>query len=277
MMLEAAIARDIKNNKHNRAVDAKNMVQGWSANALRWRDSLSAGTLSPQNIERLVCDRLGPDAERLYAVYYSQGPRLCFVEAAKKYHLSKKIICDVGCGCGVNLFHCQPESYGIEINKNKVEWGQKLGLNVFNRNVGEDDLSDLPKAGVIWCGGVIEHVDNLHRFLVGLNELLITGGQLFIHASIVPSVPILQLLGGKLGAYMGGWYAPTMHCNAFTRKTLQYVCEAAGFETFEMSPFYPKPFSVMNKIPILRTMMGKVTWVGRKNNKKRATKSFQTR
>jgi SAM-dependent methyltransferase len=206
------------------------------------------------------------DADRLYDVYYSQGPRYSFISADQKYGLTNRQICDVGCGCGVNLFHCTTDSYGIDINKEKVGWATALGLKAHTVNLGEDDISGLPKVEAIYCGGVIEHVDNLHRFLKALNQLLLPGGKLVLHASIIPPFRVLEKLPGLIGGYIRGWNFPTMHSNAFTADTLRYCIEVAGFDTIEINPLYPKPLSIFNKVPVLNAVMGKMTYYGQKND-----------
>ncbi len=201
---------------------------------------------------------------RMYDVYYSQEPRYCFRSANKKYKLTEQLIIDVGCGCGGNLFFCHPDSYGIEINEKKVNFGKSLGLSIHSKNVGEESLEDLPKAKVVWCGGVIEHVDNLHRFMLGLNSLLFPDGLVFVHISIIPPLKILEHLPGMLGEYVSGYDSPGKHVNAFVPATLKFTCERAGFKTIEMSPFFPAPFSVFNHVSFFNQLMGKFTYVGKK-------------
>jgi len=214
------------------------------------------------------------DVKRLYDVYYSQGARYSFISADKKYNLTQKTICDVGCGCGINLFFCTSESYGIDINAQKILWCKALGLKAEGINLGEDDISNQPKVDAIYCGGVIEHVDNLHRFLKALNQLLNPDGILVLHASIIPSVRLLERLPGLIGGYIRGWNLPTMHANAFTKTTLRYCIEVAGFDTIEMTPLYPFPFSIFNHVPILRNIMGKCTYIGKKNDNKITNKRW---
>jgi hypothetical protein len=63
-----------------------------------------------------------------------------------------------------------------------------------------------------------------------------------------------------VGPYFRG-HLHSDHINAFTPETLRFTCERAGFETVEVTPFYPPPFSLFNKV--LRPFAG-IVFVGRK-------------
>ena len=102
---------------------------------------------------------------RIYEKWFANAPRYLFRAVDRKYRITKKVLCDVGCAYGMNLVYCAPGSYGIEIEDYAVKFARSLGLTIYQRDVLNDDLSDLPKVEAVWCSAVLEHVDSPHIFL----------------------------------------------------------------------------------------------------------------
>lgn len=181
--------------------------------------------------------------ERVWKKWFATAPRYRFRAVDRKYGISQGTVADVGCSYGMNLPHCAPGSYGIEIEEELVRVAQDIGLDVHCRDAC-GDLSDLPKVDAVWCSAVIEHVDSPHRLLRNLYGLLKPGGLLALHA---PTIPIalwpLRLIGQDklVRAHLA-----SDHVNAFTPATLRFTCERAGFETVEVSPFLP--LRVFNRV-----------------------------
>ena len=44
---------------------------------------------------------------RIYNKWFKNSPRYLFRAVDKKYSISQKRVCDVGCGYGMNLLHCK--------------------------------------------------------------------------------------------------------------------------------------------------------------------------
>jgi len=198
---------------------------------------------------------------RIYHKWFENAPRYLFRAVDKKYGISKKIVCDAGCSYGQNLITCAPGSFGIEIEKYEVEFAASLGLKVFERDMVKADLSDLPKADVVWNSAVLEHVEAPHILLRKLWGLLKDDGLLALFVPIVPPVESLTKVPG-LGKYIAG-HRHGDHINAFTPSTLQFTCERAGFETIEVSRFYPKPLGFLENIfPLTSSCV----YIGRKNS-----------
>ena len=196
---------------------------------------------------------------RIFEKWFLERPPLTFLGAARKYDITSKRLCDVGCAYGGMLVYCAPGSYGIEVEPYEVRFARSIGLEVIGRDIVADVLSDLPPVDVVWSRDVLEHVDSPHVVLRKLHGLLAPGGLVFIAVPTVPPVAVLQHLP-VAGPYFGG-HLHGDHINAFTPATLRFTCERAGFETIELTPFYPSPFSVFNKI--LRPFVG-IVFVGRK-------------
>jgi SAM-dependent methyltransferase len=150
----------------------------------------------------------------------------------------------------------------IEVDKEKVEFAQKIGLKIYNIDIGKEDISLLPKVEAIWCSHVLEHVDSPHVFLRKLHQLLKPGGLVVLFVPTMPLVPILQHVP-ILGKLVKG-YDVDDHINAFIPKTLQFFCERAGFETIEVSPFYPGILNVLNKLPVFNRFVSRCTYIGQK-------------
>jgi SAM-dependent methyltransferase len=198
---------------------------------------------------------------RIYEKWFATAPRYLFRAVDKKYWITDCVLCDVGCAYGMNLIHCKSGSYGIEIEEYAVKFARSLGLTVYQRDVLKNDLSDLPQSDALWCSAVLEHVDSPHVFLRKLHSLLKSGGLLVIYVPTIPLVTWMKHLP-RLGRYFSGHLAAD-HVNAFVPETLRFFCERSGFETIELSPFYPGPLALFNHVPLNRLVDGCV-YVGRK-------------
>ena len=198
----------------------------------------------------------------IYERGFARAPRYLFRAVDRKYSITKKVLCDVGCDYGANLFSCAPGSYGIEIEKSKVMFARSLGQRVYQRDVLKDDLTDLPKVEVVWCSAVLEHVNAPHLFLRKLYLLLSLEGLLALYVPTIPLFPGLRHFPG-FGRYISG-YTQGDHINAFVPSTLQFFCERAGFRTLEVSPFYPGLLRPFNSIPFANRLISRCVYVGRK-------------
>ncbi|MCC7162721.1 MAG: class I SAM-dependent methyltransferase [Anaerolineae bacterium] len=175
---------------------------------------------------------------RIYKKFFTMSrPRDQLYRAlAEKYALDNKTVCDVGCSYGMHLIRCTAGSYGLEIEKYPARFAQSIGLDVYERNVIDDALDDLPKTDVVWSTAVMEHTDSPHIFLRKLYGLLKDSGLLIIEVPAIPTPPRTWL--GKLPIRQlrntFGKEDTDDHINAFSPTTLQYFCERAGFETSEV-------------------------------------------
>lgn len=199
---------------------------------------------------------------RIYKKWFANAPRYLFRSVDKKYGITKNILCDVGCAYGMNLFFCVPESFGIEIDEHEIKFARSIGLTVYKRHVQNEDLFDLPKAEVVWCSAVLEHVDSPHIFLRNMHVLLKPGGLLVVY---VPTIPLLTSFCHlpRLGRYFSGHIAAD-HVNAFVPTTLRFFCERAGFKTIEISPFYPGFLRLFNYVPLANRLVDGCVYIGRK-------------
>ncbi len=199
---------------------------------------------------------------KIYRHWFSRGPRYLFRAVDQKYGISEKTICDVGCAFGTNLLYCNDSSYGIEPDTYRADFARSLGLRVYSLDLVSDDSGSLPKVQAIWCSAVLEHVSCPYLFLCRLYQLLEPGGLIAIYVPTIPVFPFMERFLW-LGKYVAG-YRSRGHVNAFIPDTLRFVCEAAGFHTIEVSPFYPGMLSFFNNIPLLDRVTGRTMFIGRK-------------
>lgn len=183
--------------------------------------------------------------ERIFGKWFRPAPKVAFRRASAIYDLRHRTVCDVGCAYGANLFFTQTGSYGLEVNSDYARFARAVGLDVRQRDVVQDDLNDLPRVDVVWCSAVIEHVDSPHVLLRKLHLLLKPNGLLLLFAPIFPLIPLLRHVP-KYGSNFTS-HLHEDHVSAFTRQTLRFTCERAGFDTVEITALYRKPFSVLNR------------------------------
>jgi SAM-dependent methyltransferase len=198
---------------------------------------------------------------RIYDVWFARGPRYLFRAVDAKYGISTMVVCDAGCAFGTNLAYCPPQSYGIELEDYKANFARSIGLTVHSRDLMTDDVTDLPRVGAVWCSAVIEHVYSPHILLRKLHMLLNPGGLLALYAPMLPLLPGLQKVP-HVQKYCTAWRVDD-HINAFVPSTLRFFCERGGFETIELSPFYPRPLSALGYLPVTRRLTGICIYIGR--------------
>lgn len=199
---------------------------------------------------------------QIYEKWFANGPRYLFKAVDKKYKITSKILCDIGCAYGTNLIYCAQGSYGIEIDKRKVEFAKSIGLMVYERDFLKDDISELPKADIVWCSAVLEHVESPYIFLKKICHILRPNGLIVIYVPTIPLFPKFSSIPW-IKKYISGFNNQD-HINAFVPSTLKFICERAGFYTIEVSPFYPSFFSAFNKIPIINQLTGRIIYVGQR-------------
>lgn len=183
--------------------------------------------------------------ERIFEKWFQPAPKVSFRRASAIYDLRQATVCDVGCAYGANLFFTHPGSYGLEVNSDYVRFARAVGIDVHQRDVVHDILTDLPKVDAVWCSALIEHVDSPHILLRKLHLLLKPDGLLLLFAPIFPLIASLRHMP-KYGSNFTS-HLHEDHVSAFTRKTLRFTCERAGFQTVEMTALYRKPFSILSR------------------------------
>ncbi len=181
----------------------------------------------------------------------------------RKYNLNNKKVLDIGSAWGEFLVHFGPGSKGIEVLPESVKFSKSIGLNVDEYNF-EDEWRERPESfDAVWCSNVLEHVVAPHLLLRRFHDALKPDGLIFIRVPTIPSnwfyIKLNRLLLGFLG------YEAVQHINAFTRKTIEFTIERAGFKIIESNIFIPEN-KTLNAIfnLLLKDATSFITVVGRK-------------
>lgn len=180
-----------------------------------------------------------------------------------KYRLSNKKVLDIGSAWGEFLIHFGLGSRGIEVLPESVKFSRAIGLNVSEYNFEEVWREKPESYDAIWCSNVMEHVVAPHQLLRRFHEALKDNGLIFIRVPTIPSNwPYLKLNKLILG-FLG--YEALQHINAFTRKTIEFTIERAGFKIVESNIFIPEN-RLLNTIlnPLLKDAFSFVTAVAQK-------------
>jgi len=180
-----------------------------------------------------------------------------------KYQIDKKKVLDVGSAWGEFLIHFGPGSKGIEISPEAVKFSRTIRLDVSEYNF-EDEWRENPESfDAIWCSNVLEHVAAPHQLLRKFHKTLKENGLIFIRVPTIPSNWLFLKLNNFFLGFLG--YGAVQHLNAFTRKTIEFTIERAGFKIIESNVFIPKN-KFLNKLfnPILRDAFSFITVVAQK-------------
>jgi len=202
------------------------------------------------------------ETQKIWEKYFQFMP-MKLALSLEKYHLNKKMVLDIGSAWGEFLIHFGFGSKGIEVLPEAVKFSRAIGLNVNEYNFEDEWREENESFDAIWCSNVMEHVVAPHRLLRRFHEALKDNGLIFIRVPTIPSNwPYLKLNKLFLG-FLG--YEALQHINAFTRRTIEFTVERAGFEIIESNCFIPQN-RILNTIlnPLLKDVISFTTVVGRK-------------
>ncbi len=200
--------------------------------------------------------------EKIWEKYFRFLP-LKLALPLQKYGLNKKKVLDVGSAWGEFLIHFRPDSKGIEVLPESVKFSKSLGLNVSEYNF-EDEWQEKPGSfDAIWCSNVLKHVVAPHILLRRFYDTLKPDGLIFIRVPTIPSSWIYLKLNKIFLGFLG--YEAVQHINAFTRKTVEFTIERAGFKVIESNIFLPKN-KFLNRFfnPILKDAFSFITVAAQK-------------
>jgi len=180
-----------------------------------------------------------------------------------KYRLDNKKVLDIGSAWGEFLIHFGPGSKGIEILSESVKFSKSLGLNVSEYNFEDEWREDSGVFDAIWCSNVMEHVIAPHLLLRRFHDALKPDGLIFIRVPTIPSNWLYLKLNKLFLGFLG--YEALQHTNAFTRKTIEFAIERAGFNIVESNIFLPKN-KFLNRLfnSILKDALSFITIVAQK-------------
>src|SRR3972149_927200 len=65
---------------------------------------------------------------QIWETWFANSPRYLFRAVDKKYKITSRVLCDIGCSYGENLLYSESGSYGIETDQHKVQFAKGLDL-----------------------------------------------------------------------------------------------------------------------------------------------------
>lgn len=202
------------------------------------------------------------ETEKIWEKYFRFIP-LKLQLPLKKYGLGKKKVLDIGSAWGEFLIHFGPDSKGVEVSDNEVKFSRSLGLNVGQYNIEDEWKETESFFDAVWFSNVLEHITSPHQALRNFHRSLKSDGLLFVRVPTVPSNFFFIFLNKIFLGFLG--YQAAQHINAFTRRTLEFTIERAGFKILESNVFVP-PISLLNFLlnPFLKDALSFVTVVAQK-------------
>lgn len=202
------------------------------------------------------------ETQKIWEKYFRFTP-LKLQLPLKKYGLDTKKVLDVGSAWGEFLIYFGPGSKGIEVNDREIKFSRAIGLEVSQYNIEEEWHEITGDFDAVWFSNVLEHVVAPHAVLRNFHKTLKSGGLLFIRVPTIPSNIFYIFLNKILLGFLG--YQAEQHINAFTRRTLEFTIERAGFEIVESNIFLP-PINWLNKLvnPFLKDAASFITVVAKK-------------
>ena len=95
------------------------------------------------------------------------------------------------------------------------------------------------------------------------HDVLKTDGLIFIRVPTIPSSWFYLKLNRLFLGFLG--YEAVQHINAFTRRTIEFTIERAGFRIIESNIFVPENKIINSTLnPLLKDVISFITVVGRK-------------
>ncbi len=202
------------------------------------------------------------ETQKIWNKYFRFMP-VKLVLPLKKYSLNRKKVLDIGSAWGEFLIHFGSGSKGIEVLPESIKFSQAIGLNVNEYNFEDEWREERESFDAIWCSNVLEHVVAPHLLLRRFHDALKLDGLLFIRVPTIPSNWLYLRLNRLILGFLG--YEAVQHINAFTRKTIEFTIERAGFKVVESNIFFPQK-QIINKIlnPFLKDAISFITVVAQK-------------
>jgi len=150
-------------------------------------------------------------------------------------------VLDVGCGMGATLRNLrdarQCEVVGLEPNHSRAAAVDETGVCIHEMTLDQADAASLGRFDVVMFLDVLEHMANPHEVLVDAARLLAPGARLIVSVPNVAHWSVrLALLFGRFD-YTDAGIMDATHLRWFTRKTVTYMLQAAGYElkSYEVS------------------------------------------
>lgn len=155
-----------------------------------------------------------------------------FANICSIYDLSRKAVCDVGCGFGEYLRSFGKGSIGITTTLDEIDYSRKNSLPVVFGNAERiDEIKFEKQFDVIWANNIFEHLLSPHSFMMKLKKISQQNTVAIIGVPVIPK--IVSLMGLR-------WFRGSLasnHINFFTHLSLRLTLERAGWNIVTVRPF----------------------------------------
>ncbi len=191
----------------------------------------ATNSIDKENLRNKLVDWEEDKINKVLDFHFTESrPRdLLFKSLLTKYYDSSRTVCDAASGYGHYLRYFGANSYGLEISGEHVQFANAMGLNVYKRNILDDDLSDLPKVDMVFSIATIEHVESPHTFLRKMYNLLKDDGILVLETS---SRPIYKWFN-RTGFLRPIYDEHGDHISFFTPDSFKWYAKRAGFDALD--------------------------------------------
>ncbi len=163
---------------------------------------------------------------------------------------------DVGCGTGEIVYAAQSlgwKALGIESDKCETDFAKKMGINLINTFITQDNSSDyISDAKVISLFNVLEHIINPLELLKSLSQNAPQGCNFVIE---VPRHPSLSSFANRAFPEMAcrHIYSPD-HLHAFTEKSIELILKKSGLTAKHIWLFGQDFYEVASSIAALNNI-----------------------
>ena len=237
---DAELARYYPENyggfRHSRSLNRKNYV-GWQRFVLEnyYGYPSSRGSVSPNFISGLLAWLLAFVTAKSVIPYRGSGR-----------------IPDVGCGAGSYLYRLRNwgwDGYGVEPSETAFKQAQSLGLAV-RHGILVDAQFENEFFDVVRLDNVLEHLRDPLPTFREIHRIVKADGLVYV---IVPNTRSLVFW-----LFQDDWYAleTPRHVISYCPRTIEVLCQAAGFEIVEMS-YNSGPFNFVRSIKYFFEEKGK--------------------
>lgn len=173
-----------------------------------------------------------PMNEQIQKRFTNVSASKTFGNIVARFELDKKSVLDIGCSYGEFLAHFGPESVGVTVTQEEVDYGGQHGLDIRFGNIESEEFVLDEQFDVIFANNIFEHLYSPHHFLVTIKKYLKPDGILILGVPCVPKIVSLLRINKFHGALA------VAHINFFTRVTLLYTVLRGGWKAHSIRGFH---------------------------------------
>ena len=144
---------------------------------------------------------------------------------------------ELGAGCGSFVAYLKSngfDSTGVELDDFLVSQAQSHGVNLISGDI-ESASFELPEADIYLLYEIVEHLSKPRKLLDALFEKMPEGAILIITTPNADGYDNQLIPPSQEGRFIASSLFPPYHINAFSVKSLFYICMCTGFKIEEVS------------------------------------------